>query len=203
MSMTALAVFALALLVDSASPGPTVAALVARVLAHGVRDVLPFLLAVWLGEAVWLTLTVAGLAAVAQALGTLFLVVKYAGVAYLLVLAWNLWHAPVAAAGTPLRGRTRPSRMFAAGLLVSIGNPKNLVFYLALVPALVDLGRVGPAGWAELVATMVATLALVDLSWCVAAAQARRLLASRRAMRAANRVSASMMAGAAVAVATR
>lgn len=204
MSITALAVFALALLVDAASPGPTVAALVSRILTHGFRDVLPFLAAVWIGEAVWLTLTVAGLAAAAQTLGTLFLVVKYAGVAYLFYLAWGMWHAPVGgtvAASHP--ERKSPWRMFVAGLLVSIGNPKNLVFYLALLPALIDLRHVGPAGWLELVATMIVTLALVDLSWSLAAVQARRLFASRRAMRVVGRVSASLMAGAAVAVAAR
>ncbi len=93
--------------------------------------------------------------------------------------------------------------MFVAGLMVSLGNPKNMMFYLALLPTLVDLGRVGSAGWAELVGTMLLVLAAVDLSWAVAAGQARRLLTSGRGMRFANRLSASMMAGAAAAVAAR
>lgn len=60
MTLSALAVFAFALLVTAGTPGPSVAALVARVLTNGVRDVLPFLAAMWLGEAMWLTLAVAG-----------------------------------------------------------------------------------------------------------------------------------------------
>ena len=203
MSIAALAVFAMALVVGAGSPGPSVAALVSRVLANGIRDVLPFLAALWLGEALWLTLTVAGLAVVAQAFGTAFLVLKYLGVAYLLLLAWRMWHAPAGQAPEAPAGRGHPWRMFVAGLLVSLGNPKNMMFYLALLPTLVDLGRVGPAGWAELVGTMLLVLAAVDLSWAVAAGQARRLLTSGRGMRFANRLSASMMAGAAAAVAAR
>jgi len=203
MSIAALAVFAMALVVGAGSPGPSVAALVSRVLANGIRDVLPFLAALWLGEALWLTLTVAGLAVVAQAFGTAFLVLKCLGVAYLLLLAWRMWHAPVGQAPEAPAGRGHPWRMFVAGLLVSLGNPKNMMFYLALLPTLVDLGHVGPAGWAELVGTMLLVLAAVDLSWAVAAGQARRLLTSGRGMRFANRLSASMMAGAAAAVAAR
>ena len=205
MGGTALAAFALALAVGAGSPGPSVAALVSRVLARGLRDVIPFLVALWLGEAVWLTLVVAGLSAVAQTFGATFAAIRYAGVAYLLVLAWRMWHAPPPAApeaGMP-RPERQPWRLFGAGLLVSLGNPKNMVFYVALLPSLVDLGHVGVAGWAELVATMVAVLAAVDLSWASAAAGARRWLVDGRTMRIANRVGASMMAGAAAVVAAR
>ena len=48
-------VFALTLPVAAGLPGPRIAALVARVLTSGVRDVLPFLAAMWLGEVLWLT----------------------------------------------------------------------------------------------------------------------------------------------------
>lgn len=203
MSVSALAIFAFALIVDAGSPGPTVAALISRVMTNGFRDVLPFLAALWLGEAVWLTLTVAGLAVVAQTFGTLFMLVRYIGVGYLFYLAWTMWHAPATTRVTPTPSGQRPRRMFVAGLLVSIGNPKNVVFYLALLPTIIDLASVGMAGWFELVATMLVTLAAIDLSWSFAAVQARRLLANSRAMRIANKVSASLMAGAATLVAAR
>jgi threonine/homoserine/homoserine lactone efflux protein len=57
-------VFALTLLVAAGSPGPSIAALVARVLTNGLRDVLPFLAAMWIGEAIWLSFAVGGLAIV-------------------------------------------------------------------------------------------------------------------------------------------
>lgn len=203
MSLSASAIFALALIVDAGSPGPAVAALVSRVMTNGFRNVLPFLAALWLGEAIWLSLTVAGLAVVAQTFGAVFLIVRFIGVGYLFYLAWTMWHASSPMPAVPRPGGHRPWRMFVGGLLVSIGNPKNVVFYLALLPTLIDLPAVGLTEWAELVATMLLTLGTIDLAWSLAAVQARRLLANGRAMRTANRVSASLMAGAATLIAVR
>ena len=94
MTFSALAVFALALLVAAGSPGPSIAALVARVLTNGVREVLPFLAAMWLGEMLWLTAAVTGLAMVAETFHHLFLALKLVGIVYLLWLAWTMWTAP-------------------------------------------------------------------------------------------------------------
>ncbi|HTB90905.1 MAG TPA: LysE family transporter, partial [Steroidobacteraceae bacterium] len=94
MTAANLLVFALALIVAAGSPGPSIAALVARVLTHGFREVLPFLAAMWLGEALWLGCAVAGLAVIARTLGVVFVAIKLIGVAYLLYLAWKMWFAP-------------------------------------------------------------------------------------------------------------
>ena len=203
MTLSALLVFALALLVAAGSPGPSIAALVARVLTNGLRDVLPFLAAMWLGEVLWLTVAVTGLAVVAQTFHGLFLALKVAGILYLLWLAWSMWFAPAEPAGEPLPSGQRPWRMFAAGLTVTLGNPKIMVFYLALLPTLIDLHRVGPLEWGQLVMVMLAALAGIYLAWALLAARARRLLRSPRAVRLVNRTSASVMAGAAVAIAAK
>ena len=86
---------------------------------------------------------------------------------------------------------------------VTLGNPKIMMFYLALLPTIIDLGSVTVAGWLELTLTMAAVLVMIDLTWVLAATQARRLLKSRRAMKIANRVSAGTMAAAAAAIAAR
>ncbi|MGH6906934.1 MAG: LysE family translocator, partial [Aestuariivirga sp.] len=56
MDLTILALFAAALFINAGSPGPSIAALVARVLTRGWRSVLPFLAAMWIGEAIWLSM---------------------------------------------------------------------------------------------------------------------------------------------------
>ncbi|MBU9676139.1 LysE family translocator [Burkholderia multivorans] len=203
MSLSALAVFAFALLVTAGTPGPSVAALVARVLTNGVRDVLPFLAAMWIGEALWLTLAVAGLSAFARTFETGLLVLKFAGVAYLLFLAWKMWSAPTDGGTDELPRGQSPVRMFVAGTLVTLGNPKIMLFYLALLPTIVDLTHVGVVAWAELVGTMLAVLIFADCFWSLLAMRARSFLTSARAKRIANRTSATAMAGAAVAIATR
>lgn len=203
MSLTSLLLFAGTLFLVAGSPGPSVAALVARVLSRGVRDVLPFLLAMWIGEAIWLSCAVFGLAVIAQTFHLVFTALKWLGVAYLLYLAWKMWRAPAGTDKESLPEERAPLKLFAAGMGITLGNPKIMIFYMALLPTIIDLKATGFAGWLELTATMVAVLVTVDLSWAIAASQARRFLRSPRVMRIANRVSAATMAGAAVAIATR
>jgi len=200
-TLSALSVFAAALMVAAGSPGPSIAAMVARVLTNGVRDVLPFLVAMWIGEAVWLTLAVAGMAAITDTLGHLFVVLRYAGAAYLVCLALRMWFAPQQVEDRQVPGPQRPWKMFGTGLAVTLGNPKIMVFYLALLPTIIDIGKVGMIGWVELLATMLLVLIAVDLAWALLANRARLLLASRRAVRIANRTGAVVMAGAAATIA--
>lgn len=203
MDVSLLLVFAGALLVNAGSPGPSIAALVSRVLTRGFRDVLPFLAAMWLGEVVWLTLTVAGLAAIAETFYLLFALIKWAGIAYLLYLAWKMWTAPAAFdPAAPVADRS-PRRMFLAGMAVTLGNPKIMVFYLALLPSLVDLSTITLLGWAQLALTLLVVLMGIDLSWALLAVKARGFLRSPRSVRLANRAGATMMTGAAVGIATR
>jgi threonine/homoserine/homoserine lactone efflux protein len=205
MDLTALMIFAGALLVAAASPGPAILALVARVIGTGVAGVVPFVVGLILGDLVWLAAAVLGLAIVAQAFQHVFLVIKFAGAAYLLYLAFRMWTAPVAAHA--LSGQPRPRRsaagMFAAGLSVTLGNPKVVAFYLALVPNLIDLGRVDLLGYAELAGVCISVLSLVFAAYVIAAARARVLFSSSRAVRLFNRMGGALMAGAAVAVATK
>jgi threonine/homoserine/homoserine lactone efflux protein len=201
--LSSLLIFAGALLVAAGSPGPSIAALVARVLTNGYRDVLPFLAAMWIGEALWLSLAVWGLAAIAQSLHLLFVVIKYLGVAYLLYLAWRMWSAPVAARDGALPSEKPAGKLFAAGMAVTLGNPKIMVFYMALLPSIIDLTHMTVLGWAELSVTMIVVLVAIDLFWVALAARARTIFRSPRAVRTANRVSASLMAGAAAAIAAR
>jgi threonine/homoserine/homoserine lactone efflux protein len=203
MDLSGLLIFAGALLLAAGSPGPSVAALVARVIACGWRDALPFVVAMWLGEALWLTLAVYGLAALAQALHGAFLVFKYLGAAYLLFLAWRMWSAPVAGTAESPTPRGGGYRMFLAGLAVTLGNPKIMVFYLALLPTIIDLAGITLVAWLKLTLTMLGILAVIDLGYIVLAARARRLLRSPRALRIANRTSATLLGGAAATLAAQ
>lgn len=203
MDASSLLIFAGALVVAAGSPGPSIAAMVARVLVKGWRGVLPFLAAMWVGEAIWLALAVFGLAVVAQTFHLLFVVIKYLGVAYLLYLAWKMWTASVVVEDGELPRERSAAKLFLAGMAVTLGNPKIMLFYMALLPTIIDLHDVSALGWLQLTLTMLAVLVAVDMAWALLAAQARRFLRSARAMRAANRTGATIMAGAAAAIAAK
>lgn len=203
MELSAILVFALALVVNAGSPGPSVAALVARVIARGMNGVIPFLAAMWIGEALWLAAAIFGLAVIAESFYWGFVVVKYCGIAYLGYLAWKMWNAPAALAERGLPEDTSPIRLFMTGLAITLGNPKIMVFYLALLPTILDLGHVTMAGWAELTLVMFAVLAAIDLSYVLLARTARTFIRNVRAVKFANRSSAVLMGSAAAVMATR
>jgi threonine/homoserine/homoserine lactone efflux protein len=203
MELGVLGLFAAALFVNAGSPGPSIAALVARVISRGLGSVLPFLLAMWIGEALWLVAAVLGLGFVAEKFYLVFSVIKYAGVAYLLYLAYRMWTAPVEIETGTLPSSDSALRLFLTGMALTLGNPKIMVFYLALLPSIIDLGSVSTLGLLELVAVAVAVLATVDLAWAFGASWARRWLTSRRAVRIANHSAAAAMGGAAAVIATR
>ena len=204
MDLAALLIFAAALFVAAVSPGPGIAAIVARVLGRGARGAPLFSAGMAFGDVVWLSAAIGGLAVLAQNFHTLFVTVKWIGVAYLVCLAWKLWTAPprpVAIAAE--EAVENPVMLFAAGLAVTLGNPKTMVFYMALLPSIIDLAAVTVLGFAELVAVTLAVLAVVFGFYIVLAARARRLLTSRHSLKLLNRFSAGAMMGAAGWVAGR
>jgi threonine/homoserine/homoserine lactone efflux protein len=193
-----------ALALAAAIPGPGVTALVARALGSGFRSSLVMSLGLILGDLSYLTAVVLGLAFIAQTFGTVFLVIKWLGVCYLAYLAYRFWTAGITAEEIEARkARGGPLSSFVAGLTVTLGNPKTMIFYLALVPTLVDLHTLTVADYGVLVACTVAVLLVVLVPYLVLAARARQLLKAPRALKALNRAAASFMGGAAAAIALR
>jgi threonine/homoserine/homoserine lactone efflux protein len=199
MEITVLAIFAGALFINSSSPGASVAALVAEVLTGGWRSVLPLLAAMWFGEALWLAAAAFGLSVLAHNFYWVFSAVKYCGVLYLLYLAYRMWTAPSDVKDGELPRGVSSFPLFFTGMAITLGNPKVMVFFLALLPAIVDLARISLMNWAELTVTVVVC---VDLMWVAIAAQIRRWLTSPKAIRVANRTSATAMGQAALVIAT-
>lgn len=203
MDLPSLLAFAAIFAIAAASPGPAVAALVARVLGKGAGGAVFFCAGLMLGDLLWLTCAAFGIAMLAATFQPVFLAVKYAGVAYLLFVAWKLWHAPAEAVADarPIRGDG--VRLAAAGLSIALGNPKTMLFYVALLPTLVDLSSLTALSFAELAGVITIVYGGVLAAYVLLAVRARRFFRSPRAMKLVNRTSGTIMAGAAVAVATR
>jgi threonine/homoserine/homoserine lactone efflux protein len=156
------------------------------------------------GDLIWFTLAATGMAMLARSAHTLFLGIKYAGAAYLLYLAYRLWTSPVKAvdeSGTP--PQESGLRLFLASLTLTLGNPKVVIFFLALLPTVVDLTNMTTLAFLEVAGAMCVILTSVLTAYSVAALRARRLFRNPRAVRWLNRGTGTVMAGAAVAVATR
>ena len=204
MSAYGLSVFCLVYAFAVASPGPGVAAVVARALGRGLSGAPAFIAGFLAGDLIWFTLAATGLAMLAQTAHTVFVVVRYAGAAYLLYLAWRLWTTPAGAlevAQAPRR--ERPLQPFMGTLALTLGNPKTMVFFLAVLPTVVELKRLSIGGFLEIALVISCVLPAVLGAYAVFAARARARLSRPETVRWVQRGTGAVMAGAAVAVATR
>jgi len=204
MNLAGLLTFAIPYFVALVMPGPGVTAVIAHVLARGTRGAPAFIAGSVVGSFVWFAVAAAGLAVLAAAFATVFLAIRYAAAAYLLYLAWKFWTAPARPVDTTIDVMPDGAgRLFLAGLAINLGNPKNVIFFVALLPSVVDLDTLTVLGFAELTGLIVVIASSVLAAYAIAAGRARRLFTSPRAVRLMNRSSAVVMAGAAGAVAAR
>ncbi|RLP27988.1 LysE family translocator [Mesorhizobium sp. YM1C-6-2] len=193
-----------ALALAAAIPGPGITALVARALGSGFRSSLFMSLGLILGDLIYLTAVMLGLAIVAQTFGMVFLVVKWAGVAYLAWLAWTFWTSGITAENVEARkGKDGFVASVLAGLTLTLGNPKTMIFYLAITPTIVDLRTVTLAEYGILALLTIVTLLVVLVPYLALAAKARWFLKTPRALKLLNRTAAGFMVGAAAAIAAR
>lgn len=174
----------------SISPGAGAVAAMSAGLSHGFRR--GYLTTLGLVLGIWTQMLVVsvGLGALVTASSTAFLVVKWAGVAYLVWLGIQQWRAPARplANGDEAATIRRPRDLITRGWIINALNPKGTVFLLAVVPQFLDLTQ--PLGPQYLVIGL--TLGFTDLvvmaGYTALAARLLRTLKSTAHIRALNRV---------------
>ena len=200
---TTLLAFALASTILIVVPGPTVALVVTRTLGAGRRATVPLTLGVAGGDLVATTLSLAGVGALLAASAQLFTAVKWIGAAYLVYLAVRMWSAPVGLAvehGPEPRGRAVGSAaILREAFVVTVLNPKGIVFFVAFVPQFLATDR---AYWPQaLVFAGLFTLigALNVVAYSLTADGLRRAAGRPGVLRAMSRAGAAAMGAAGIA----
>ncbi|MER6633605.1 leucine efflux protein LeuE [Streptomyces sp. NPDC000987] len=134
-------------------PGPNSLYVLSVAARRGVRAGYGAAAGVWCGDAVLMTLSAAGVASLLQANALLFGIVKYAGAGYLTWLAagmmraaWGMWRtrrekAVPEDAGAPVTDE----RPYRRALVISLFNPKAILFFVAFFVQFVDPGYAYPA----------------------------------------------------------
>ncbi|MBN9303846.1 MAG: hypothetical protein BGO82_15845 [Devosia sp. 67-54] len=204
MSLFTLFAFTVAYVVAVLVPGPGVAAIVARALGGGFASAVPMIVGILVGDLLYLVFALFGLAAIATYFGPIFVIVRWASAAYLLYIAWQFWTAKPGREQLGPRQREPWARTFLSGFALTMGNPKTIVFYLALLPTVVPLDRpITPLGFIELTGIVVVVLLAIGSGYAALAAWARELFTSARAIRRMNKTAGIIMASAAAFVAAR
>jgi threonine/homoserine/homoserine lactone efflux protein len=200
-----LAGFCLIYVIATATPGPGIAAVVARGLSRGTYGLPAFIAGFIAGDLTWFTLAATGMAALANSAHAAFVAVKYLGALYLLYLAYRMCTAPVRSLvpECAIDSDDKGSKSFAGAFALTLGNPKAMIFYLALLPTVIDLQAMTLSAFAQIGLVICVILGSVLTAYSLAAVRARRLFRNARAVRWLNRSSATVMAAAAVGVAAQ
>ncbi|NOX39415.1 MAG: LysE family translocator [Alphaproteobacteria bacterium] len=186
-SPTDLLIYAGALFILFLTPGPVWAALIARALSGGFHAAWPLALGVVVGDAIWPVLAVFGVTWLVSVYADFLLVLRYAGAIMLALMGALL----IARAG---RGIAKDARLtapgawagFSAGVLIILGNPKAILFYMGVLPGFFDITTLN--GWD--IAAIATISMLVPLAGNVALAaflgRTRALISSPSALRRIN-----------------
>lgn len=187
LSITAgqLAAYAAALAALVATPGPVVAALIARAATGGVAAAVPLAAGVAVGDLLWPLLAMLGLGVLAGVWAGLMTAMRLVGAAILIWMGIGIVRHAEAAARRASAGGIPESRLagFAAGVSIIAGNPKAILFYLGILPGFFDFARLTPLDMAVICAVSMAVPFIGNLAWAALFARARRWLADPVVMR--------------------
>ncbi|MEM6487981.1 MAG: LysE family translocator [Pseudomonadota bacterium] len=202
--LTSLGLFAVAMFVLVASPGPFVAAISARSAALGFRSGAAMSVGANLSEALWIAAAMVGLGAVAEAHAWLLSVLRYIGAAWLIWIGLRLIFARQSLLPDPAAPVRREPlwRGFTTGALLNLGNPKAAIFYMTVFPGFFDMGALTTLDMVIIFVVATPIGLLNDLGYAWAAARMGRQLAGGLAARRIDQVSGGVLAGAGAAIAT-
>lgn len=150
--ITDLATFVLGTVFIVLLPGPNSLYVMALASRHGVAAGYRGAAGIFAGDLVLMLLSTAGAASLLRSTPLAFMAVKYVGAAYLAWLGiglvragWQQWHAAPAAAARPADSKLDPGRPFRTAFLISLMNPKAILFFVSFFIQFVDPGYAHPA----------------------------------------------------------
>jgi homoserine/homoserine lactone efflux protein len=182
MSTQVLLAFIAACVLLALTPGPNMALMIANTLRHGLRGGLVTLAGTTTGLALLVAAAAAGMTSIMVFMSTWFDVVRWAGAVYLVYLgARQLWQLRRRGAQTAIEAPpVKRGNWYFQGLLVSLSNPKVILFLGAFLPQFVDI-RADPVGQLTVLAVLfVGVLAMVDIATTLAIARARATFSAAR-----------------------
>lgn len=133
-----LAVFAGASVALAIAPGPDNLFVLTQAALHGRKAGLLVTLGLCTGLLVHIAAVALGVAALLKTSVVAFTVLKLAGAAYLLYLAWQAFRAGSSTLAASTEPPLSPRVLYRRGIIMNVTNPKVAIFFLAFLPQFVD-----------------------------------------------------------------
>jgi len=174
-------------------PSVSVLAVTARAAAFGFTHGLFTALGIVVADILFILVAVYGLTLIAALMGDQFHLIQYIGAAYLIWLGISLWRTDARARATDKVQQSSWSSSFLAGLLITLGDQKAILFYLGFFPAFIDLSMMTPLDTLIIVLIAILGVGGAKLLYAWLADRASRMFKDSRALRSINIVAAVIM----------
>ena len=196
--------FVVATTIMIALPGPSVLLTVAHSISFGWKHAIATVAGATLGIAVQLVIAAAGLASLVTVVAGAFEWIRWAGAAYLVYLGIRQWRSASAPLALDTSSVSR-TNLFVQGLVITIPNPKSLIFIAAFLPQFIDTAHPLGLQFGLIVPTFLGITFAVTSVWALIAGQASVVLQRQRAFQSVLRTAGGLMilAGAGLALARR
>lgn len=186
-----MAMVALALL-----PSASVALVITRSTTAGLHNGIAVGMGIVLGDLLFVCLAVLGMAALAEALGELFVYVRFLAATYLIWFGVALIkRSPMSPSNAKDRASGNLLVSFLSGLLLTLGDIKAIIFYASFLPAFVDLTSLDVSDITVIAGITVVAVGGVKLGYAVAASRLARVLISQKSQRRTEVAAGSLMIG--------
>lgn len=184
-------------------PGPTVIFVIGQAITHGKKSVTPLALGVLSGDLLAMIVSLLGLGAILATSATLYTILKWFGVLYLIYLGIKAFkEEPKVDEALFEELNTSKSKMFSSSLIVTALNPKNVVFFVAFFPQFVNTStNVLPQFLILMVSFSIVTLLTIS-SFALFAGSIQHKIKSYKAKKRLNRAGGTALVGAGVFTAT-
>lgn len=179
-------------------PSASVLLVVTRSATSGIASGIAVAAGIVLGDLTFIILTLLGLSVVAQTLGGLFLVIKYAGAAYLIWIGIALLRSDNQSTMTEKTNHEARSILasFMAGLLLTLGDIKAIVFYISLFPAFLDINALMLSDITLIVIITIIAVGGTKVAYALSARKVVKLSRGAINTRIAKKVAGGCMIGA-------
>lgn len=168
-----------AMAVLAAIPSISVLAVSTRSAAFGFIHGVFTALGIVVGDIIFILIAILGLSLLAEKMGSLFLIIKYLGGAYLIWLGIGLCRSKLQDMETAEVVKSSLISSFLTGLFITLGDQKATLFYLGFLPAFLDLSQISYFDTAIVIATAIVSVGGVKLGYALAADRARLLISSK------------------------
>lgn len=189
--------YVVACFVVLAVPGPTILLVISYALSQGRRAALSTVVGVGFGDAIAVTVSLAGLGAIMATSATAFSVVKWVGAAYLIYLGVKMWRTQpqLSLADQPAVSH---SKMTLHTTIVTALNPKGIAFFIAFLPHFLNPAAPAAPQLMILGATFVVLGVVNAALYALFAAHLRARITQPSTLKWANRAGGTMLLGAGV-----